>query len=113
MLEVKNLNVYYGQSRILEDVNLNMNDGQVACLLGRNGVGKTTLLKAVMGVLKSKSGSLTYAGENITNWLPHKRARAGIGYVPQGRGIFPYLSVAENLELGLEATKDRSKTSEA
>ncbi len=106
MLEISNLNVYYGQSRILQDVSLSVPDGKVACLLGRNGVGKTTLLKAVMGVLKTRSGSLTYAGENITGWLPYKRARAGIGYVPQGRGIFPYLSVAENLVLGLEATKE-------
>src|SRR5690349_11959099 len=107
MLEVSNLNVYYGQSRILEDVSLSVPDGKVACLLGRNGVGKTTLLKAVMGVLKARTGTLIYANENITNWAPHQRARAGISYVPQGRGIFPYLTVAENLILGFEATKDR------
>lgn len=107
MLEVSNLNVYYGQSRILENVSLSVPGGKVACLLGRNGVGKTTLLKAVMGVLKARSGTVTYAGEKITSWLPHQRARAGIGYVPQGRGIFPYLTVAENLILGFEATKER------
>ncbi|MDB5082857.1 MAG: urea transporter, ATP-binding protein UrtE [Chloroflexi bacterium] len=107
MLEVSNLNVYYGQSRILEDVVITVPKGKVTCLLGRNGVGKTTLLKALMGVLKVRSGSISYAGQNITSWLPHKRARAGIAQVPQGRGIFPYLTVAENLELGLEAASAR------
>lgn len=107
LLSVSQLNVSYGQSQVLFDVDLDVMPSQIACLMGRNGVGKTTLIKAMMGLLRSTSGSVTYKGEDITGWPPHKRARAGISYVPQGRGIFPQLSVHDNLIMGLEATENR------
>ena len=103
MLNVSNIDVYYGESRILNDVSITVPDGKIICLMGRNGVGKTTLLKTVMGNLKVRKGKITYDNKDITRDPPHRRARAGIGYVPQGRGIFPYLSVYENLLMGFEA----------
>ena len=103
MMTIDDLCVNYGESRVLNDVTLAIPKGQVVCLMGRNGVGKTTLLKAVMGVLKPRQGRIILDGQDITRSLPHQRARAGIGYVPQGRGIFPFLSVQENLLMGLEA----------
>src|SRR5919205_356369 len=104
MLNVEHVSVNYGESRILADVSLSVPAGEVVCLMGRNGVGKTTLLKAIMGVLKPWAGSVTFEGQDLTPWSPSQRARAGIGYVPQGRGIFPYLTVYENLLMGFEAT---------
>jgi urea transport system ATP-binding protein len=103
MLRIEHLSVYYGESKILNDVGLEVAAGQVVCLMGRNGVGKTTLMKAIMGVLRARAGRIEFAGRAITADAPHQRARAGIGYVPQGRGIFPYLSVYENLLIGFEA----------
>lgn len=103
MLVISNLNVAYGQSQILHDVCLRVPTGQAVCLMGRNGVGKTTLIKSVIGILGAKSGEICYEDKDITNLAPHERARLGIGYVPQGRGIFPYLSVFENLQMGFEA----------
>jgi len=103
MLEVKALDVYYGESRILREVALEVRPGKLAALMGRNGVGKTTLLKAVMGVLPSRGGSVSLDGRDLTNTPPETRARAGIAYVPQGREIFPKLTVEENLAMGLEA----------
>jgi urea transport system ATP-binding protein len=103
MLSISGLQVYYKESRILNDVSLEIPPGQIVCLMGRNGVGKTTLLKTIMGVLKPRQGKITYDGADITREPPHNRARTGIGYVPQGRGIFPYLTVKENLLMGLEA----------
>lgn len=107
MLSVENLDVYYGESRILDNVSLEVPTGKVACLMGRNGVGKTTLLKAIMGTLKTRKGQITWEQQDITRMPPHRRARSGIGYVPQGRGIFPYLTVYENLLMGLEAVEKR------
>jgi urea transport system ATP-binding protein len=107
MLNIEHLDVYYGESRILTDVSLEVPDGKVVCLMGRNGVGKTTLLKAIMGVLKPHGGQVTFLGKDITWASSHRRARAGIGYVPQGRGIFPHLTVHENLLMGLEALANR------
>src|SRR5688572_8693166 len=107
MLSISNLQVYYGESRALDEVSLNVAPGQIVCLMGRNGMGKTTLLKAIMGLLKTRQGSITFDGKDITRVSPHLRARAGIGYVPQGRGIFPYLTVYENLLMGLEAAPGR------
>ena len=107
MLLVEHISVNYGETRILRDVSLEVPPGQVVCLLGRNGVGKTTLLKSIMGVLKLREGDITFDGQPITRWPSFRRARAGIGYVPQGRGIFPYLSVNENLLMGLEAGASR------
>ncbi|MFB8791382.1 MAG: urea ABC transporter ATP-binding subunit UrtE [Potamolinea sp.] len=103
MLQISNLNVYYGESHILRDVDLNVLEGQMVCLIGRNGVGKTTLLKTIMGLLKPQTGKITLAGESITSKSPDQRAKLGIGYVPQGREIIPRLTVKENLLLGLEA----------
>jgi len=103
VLEVRGLNVFYGQSHILRDVDLTVRAGQMVCLIGRNGVGKTTLLKTVIGLLKQRSGSLELLGESISSLAPHQRARRGIAYVPQGREIIPQLTVRENLLLGLEA----------
>jgi len=110
MLIASNLQVFYGESQILDKVNLTVHPGQLVCLIGRNGAGKTTLLKTIMGILSPRTGHIYYENENITKWPPHKRARAGIGYVPQGRGIFPYLSVEENLLMGLEASINSNNT---
>ncbi len=103
MLSVSGLQVFYGQSLILNDVDIEVPDGQVVCLMGRNGVGKTTLLKAIMGTLRTRQGTISYNGKDITHMPTHKRAIAGMGYVPQGRGIFPHLTVYENLLMGFEA----------
>jgi urea transport system ATP-binding protein len=100
MLAVKNIDVFYGESRILTHLNLSVGDGQVVCVMGRNGVGKTTLLKAIMGLLSPRHGAIELQGRDITAMPPYARARLGIGYVPQGREIFPTLSVRENLVLG-------------
>ncbi|BDI28201.1 ABC transporter ATP-binding protein [Capsulimonas corticalis] len=103
MLSIQNLNVNYGESRVLHDVSMDVADGSVVCLMGRNGVGKTTLLKSIMGILKARGGHVTFGGADMTTRPPNVRAQSGIGYVPQGRGIFPYLTVYENLLMGLEA----------
>jgi urea transport system ATP-binding protein len=108
MLSVDGLNQYYGGSHILRGLQFEVPPGKVTVLLGRNGVGKTTLLKTLMGLVPSKSGTITFNGENITGAVPYQRARAGIGYVPQGREIFARLSVEENLEMGL-ATRKRGE----
>jgi urea transport system ATP-binding protein len=104
MLTVENLNQAYGGSHILRGLSFEVQTGEVTTLLGRNGVGKTTLLKSLMGLVKTKSGSITFDGRDITHLPPHERVKAGIGYVPQGREIFPRLTVEENLLMGL-ATK--------
>ena len=101
MLNVNNINQYYGGSHILRDVSLQTQMGKVTVLLGRNGVGKTTLLKSLMGLLPIKTGSIEFDGQPIHNATPYERARAGIGFVPQGREIFARLTVEENLRMGL------------
>ena len=106
MLSVENLNQYYGGSHILRDVGFEASKGQVTTLLGRNGVGKTTLLKCLAGLLPVKGGTITFDGRDITRLPAHERARLGLGYVPQGREIFPRLTVEENLRMGL-ATRPR------
>jgi urea transport system ATP-binding protein len=103
MLQVSDLNVYYGESHILRDVDLSVPARQMVCLIGRNGVGKTTLLKTIMGLIKPRTGTISLTGESITDKSPDRRAKMGIGYVPQGREIIPRLTVKENLLLGLEA----------
>ncbi|SDZ82037.1 urea ABC transporter ATP-binding subunit UrtE [Acidovorax soli] len=101
MLTVQNINQYYGGSHILRDVSLTATPGKVTVLLGRNGVGKTTLLKSLMGLVPIKSGSIQFDGKSIDKATPYDRARAGIGFVPQGREIFGRLTVEENLRMGL------------
>jgi urea transport system ATP-binding protein len=103
MLTVEDLNQYYGGSHILRGISFEAAPGKVTALLGRNGVGKTTLLKALMGLVPAASGRVSFGGEDITRAPPHLRVRAGIGYVPQGREIFPRLTVHENLMMGLAA----------
>lgn len=106
-LHVSGLNFFYGESHILRNVELTVPPGQMICLIGRNGVGKTTLLKNVMGLLRPRSGDIHYQGRSIVHLSPDQRARLGIGYVPQGREIIPRLTVKENLLIGLEARRDR------
>jgi urea transport system ATP-binding protein len=106
-LSLNNLNVYYGESHILRNVDLNIYPGQMVCLIGRNGVGKTTLLKTIMGLLQPRSGTIDYQGQLINPKTPDRRARMGISYVPQGREIIPRLTVKENLLLGFEALPQR------
>lgn len=105
MLSVQRLEAGYGDSVILRDISIEVKPGQVVCLMGRNGVGKTTLVKSIMGVLKARKGSVTYNGRDITKLPPYARAKSGIGLVPQGREIFGQLTVKENLLLGLEASR--------
>lgn len=101
MLQVNELNQYYGGSHILRGVSFEARIGEVTCLLGRNGVGKTTLLKCLMGLVPARSGSVTWQDKPITTRKPHQRVQAGMAYVPQGREIFPRLTVEENLLMGL------------
>ncbi|MEC4681716.1 MAG: urea ABC transporter ATP-binding subunit UrtE [Nitrospirota bacterium] len=103
MLRCENLNVFYGESHILRDISVDVQEGQVVCLMGRNGVGKTTLLKTIMGLLKPRTGHIYLNDLKVTKQSPDRRAAQGIAYVPQGRELFPYLTVAENLQLGYEA----------
>jgi urea transport system ATP-binding protein len=105
MLTVCGLNQYYGGSHILRDLTFDVPEGKVTCLLGRNGVGKTTLLRTLMGVIPAKTGSVRFGERDLTRAKSEERARAGIGFVPQGREIFARLTVEENLAMGL-ATKD-------
>ena len=101
MLKVSNINQYYGGSHILRDVSLQATRGKVSVILGRNGVGKTTLLKSLMGLVAIKTGSIEFDGRAIERATPYERARAGMGYVPQGREIFARLTVEDNLRMGL------------
>lgn len=109
MLEIKNINQYYGQSHILWDLSLNLKKGTCGCLIGRNGVGKTTLLKCITGLLPVRDGSIQLNGYDINKISTENRARGGIGFVPQGREIFPLLTVEENLKISLGARKDKSR----
>ncbi|MBF0481330.1 MAG: urea ABC transporter ATP-binding subunit UrtE [Desulfovibrionaceae bacterium] len=109
MLEVSGLNQFYGGSHTLWDVGFTVPRGSCACIMGRNGVGKTTLLKAIMGLVQIKSGAIVFSGRDLAGKNPALRARNGIGYVPQGREIFPRLSVEENLRVGLIGRRDKSR----
>jgi urea transport system ATP-binding protein len=107
MLRVEGLNHYYGGSHTLNDISFEVAAGTCTAVLGRNGVGKSTLLKSLMGVEPVRSGTITFDGRDITHAAPHTRARLGLGYVPQGREIFPRLTVEENLLTGLAGQKTR------
>lgn len=109
MLKINELDAYYGESIILNQVNLAVGKGQVVCLLGRNGVGKSTFLKSIMGLVHTPKGSIQLDGGEIISQPTYIRARQGIGYVPQGRDIFPQLTVEENLLLGLEVSGGKGK----
>lgn len=108
-LKVSGLNVFYGESHILRSVDVTIPQGKMVCLIGRNGVGKTTMLKTVMGLLAPRSGRIDYQGRSLLPLPTHKRAKLGIGYVPQGREIIPRLTVKENLLIGLEAKGSRGE----
>jgi urea transport system ATP-binding protein len=109
MLEISGLNFFYGESHILRNVDLTVPKGQMVCLIGRNGVGKTTLLKNIMGLLRPRTGDICFEGQSLAGTTPDKRARMGIGYVPQGREVIPRLTVRENLLIGQEALGNRGK----
>ena len=108
-LKVRSLNQFYGESHTLWDLDLSVIEGKCTVLMGRNGVGKTTLLQCIMGLQDSRDGSINFNGQDIQNEIAEKRAGIGIGYVPQGRQIFPQLTVGQNLELGLFSRKDKAK----
>ena len=112
MLEIENLTACYGESNIIPGLTLSVPDKEIVCLVGRNGVGKSTTLKSIMGLVKTPQGSIKLAGEEIISKKTYERATLGIGYVPQGRDIFPQLTVQENLELGLEVNKGKGTIGE-
>ncbi|MEE9417842.1 MAG: ABC transporter ATP-binding protein [Desulfatiglandaceae bacterium] len=105
LLEVKDLNTYYGASHVLQGISLTLDQGEIVALLGRNGMGKSTTLKSIMGLVKPRSGEVIFRGKDIAGYPPYKVARVGIGYVPEERRIFPKLSVLENLSMGVKAEK--------
>ena len=105
LLEVKDLNTYYGTSHVLQDMSIAVDQGELVALLGRNGMGKSTTLKSIMGLVKPKSGTIIYKGKDIAGYPPYKVARAGIGYVAEERRIFPNLSVLDNLAMGIKGGK--------
>lgn len=109
LLELTDVTVAYDQTPVLFGVNMAINKGEIACLLGRNGVGKTTLLRSVIGLNRVMSGGIVFDADEITKVPTYKRARYGISYIPQGREIIPYLSVLENLKLGMSASKQKLK----
>jgi urea transport system ATP-binding protein len=109
VLEVSGLNQFYGQSHTLWDMELNVPEGSCVCLMGRNGVGKTTLLKSIMGALPVRSGKINFMGSDMAPTRPEMRARKGIGWVPQGREVFSQMTVHENLRTGLAARADKKQ----
>ena len=110
LLNLRSVSAAYGKGQVLWDVAFDLDKGDAAAILGRNGVGKSTLLKTIMGQLRATSGHLYWHAEDITAMAPHQRARAGIGFVPQGRHVFPHLTVRENLEVGLSALSGKPHT---
>ena len=105
LLEATDLNTYYGTSHALQNMSISVGEGEVVALLGRNGMGKSTTMKTIMGLLKPRSGKVVFDGKDVTGLRPHKVARAGIGYVPEERRIFPNLSVLDNLMMGVKGGK--------
>ncbi len=110
VLDVSNLSAGYGSGSILQGVTLEIGAGEIVAMIGRNGVGKSTLMKAIMGVLPATSGEVAFMGQPITHLSPEQRAAMGIGYVPQGREIFPELTVEENLMMGETINRDKRGT---
>ena len=109
MLKIAGMDSYYGESRVIKGLDLNVEQGKITCLIGRNGVGKSTTLKSIMGVVKTPVGSIMLDGQEIVKMKTYDRAKLGIGYVPQGRDIFAQMTVQENLELGLQAVGGKGK----
>jgi len=109
MINIEKLNQYYGESHTLWDLDLDVNEGDCVAIMGRNGVGKTTLVECIMGLLPIRNGKINFQGKDISTLYSENRASVGIGYVPQGRRIFPLLTVEENLRIGLPARKDNEK----
>jgi len=109
LLEIKELNTYYGESHILYGVSVEINQGEIVCLLGRNGVGKSTTLKSIIGLVKPQSGEILLNGENVVGLPPHLIARLGVGYVPDDRRIFPTLTVRENLLMGVKPGQKKNR----
>ncbi|MEM9164862.1 MAG: ATP-binding cassette domain-containing protein, partial [Cyanobacteria bacterium P01_F01_bin.4] len=107
LLTLDKVTAGYGQTPVLFDVSMTVNQGDIACVLGRNGVGKTTLLRSIIGLNTPNSGSIGFSGKNITKAPTYKRARQGIAYIPQGREIIPYLSVLDNLKMGFSASRKK------
>ena len=107
MLTIRALDQYYGESHTLWDLNIDVPEGKCTCVMGRNGVGKTTLMECIMGLLPLRGGAMEFDGTDLATLPAERRANLGIGYVPQGRQIFPLLSVEENLQIGLPARRDR------
>jgi branched-chain amino acid transport system ATP-binding protein len=110
LLQIRDLNTYYGASHVLQGISLDVAQGELVALLGRNGMGKSTTLKTVMGLVRGRSGTVTFDGREITGNAPYQVARAGIGYVPEERRIFPELSVLDNLSLGIKGGKISNPT---
>lgn len=109
MLKIAAMDSYYGESRVIKSLDLNVEQGKITCLIGRNGVGKSTTLKSIMGVVKTPVGSIMLDGQEIVKMKTYDRAKLGIGYVPEGRDIFAQMTVQENLELGLQAVGGKGK----
>lgn len=107
LLEAKNLNSYYGESHVLQDVSLWVDQSETVALLGRNGMGKSTTLKSIMGLVKPRTGQILFNGQDIVDLPPHKTARAGVAYVPEERRIFPNLPVLDNLKMGIKHNEKR------
>jgi urea transport system ATP-binding protein len=108
MFEVKDLNVYYGDSHVIRNIGFTVGEQETVAIMGRNGMGKTTLLKSLIGVLPARSGNVALDGKPLLDRKSHERVAAGLGYVPQGRMIFPYLSVEENILSGMENAPDKT-----
>ena len=102
ILDVKELNTFYDQSHILQGITLGVDHGEIVCLLGRNGVGKSTTLKSIIGLVTPRSGEVVFKGQNLAGLPPHIISKQGVGYVPEDRRIFPTLSVHENLIMGIK-----------
>ncbi|MDR0947842.1 MAG: urea ABC transporter ATP-binding subunit UrtE [Ruminococcus sp.] len=109
LLEIKNLSAAYGESKVIQDLSFEVPKDNIVCLIGRNGVGKSTTLKSIMGLVKTPSGKIIFDDNDILKLPSYERVKMGIGYVPQGRDIFPRMTVQENLELGLEAADGKSR----